>query len=348
MLILRSKTSIGRRRPTQADVARQANVSQALVSYVLTGKANIAVPPETRKRVEEAASALGYVPHKMARGLRTSKTNTIALVIPDIMNPFYPAFGRGVQDAADARGYDVVMYNTDGVATKERRCLQSALEGGVDGVVIMPYRLEPDDFRPILQSGVSVLALGHWPTDVGGYPLDSVYVDSVAAGRAATSYLIERGHRRIGLIAGDQETPPGRERAQGYQEALAAHELPIDPDLIRTGALREDGGFEAMRELLATDPHPTAVFAANDLLAMGALIAIRDSGLRIPEDIAVVGFDDIPTARLVRPTLTTVAQFPSTFGKRAATRLFERLQGQAPPTGQSEELAYEIVIRASA
>lgn len=336
------------RRPTQADIARLANVSQAMVSYVLNGKAAISVPDETRQRILAAADRLGYVPDKAARSLRTRKSYTIAGIIPDITNPFYPAFERGIQDVAEHHGYDLITYNTDGVAERESKCLRSAVQGGVDGVIIMPYRLSAGDLLPLLRINVAVVVLGRFPTQVGGFPLDSVYVDSVAAARAATTYLIERGHTRIGMIAGAPDTPPARDRMLGYRQALAEHGVALDERLVCSGAVREVGGYHAMRELLTLAPRPTAVFAANDLLAMGAILAIREAGLSVPDNVAVVGFDDIPAARLVWPPLTTIAQFPANLGRRAAELLIERLNGVAPPTGRSEELPYQFVIRGSA
>jgi LacI family transcriptional regulator len=315
----------GVRRPTQADVAKLASVSQATVSYVLNGNSAISVPEATRQRILGAVNELGYVPNGAARSLRTQRTSTIAAVIPDITNPFYPAFERGVQEVAEAGGYDLIVYNTGGVAEKERRCLRPLLERNVALV-----RLEA------VKKGVSSLDL----------PFDNLYVDNVAASRAAVEHLIGRGHERIGMISGG--SGPGQARVSGYRAALAAHRLPPDEALVRDGDFSAYGGHHAMQSFL-DEPHPpTAVFAANDVMAMGALVALREAGLRVPEDVAVVGFDDVPVAGLITPRLTTVAQFQENLGVRAAEMLLERLDGTAPEHGRSEEMPYELIVRESA
>lgn len=247
----------GVRRPTQADVARLASVSQATVSYVLNGKAAISVPEATRRRILGAADELGYVPNGAARSLRTQRTSTIAAVIPDITNPFYPAFERGVQEMAEAGGYDLVVYNTGGVAEKERRCVRSLQQGRVDGVVAVFFHLEAEDLRPLLERNVALVRLEAVKKGASGLdlPFDNLYVDNVAASRAAVEYLIGGGHQRIGMIAGP--SGPGQARLRGYRAALAAHRLPPDEALIRDGDFTADGGHEAMQGLLdGPNPRP--------------------------------------------------------------------------------------------
>ncbi len=335
------------KKPTQADVARLANVSQATVSYVLNSNPSVSVPEVTRQRILAAVDELGYVPNGTARSLRTQRTSTIAAVIPDITNPFYPAFERGVQEVAEARGYDLIVYNTGGIAEKEHRCVRSLQQGRVDGVVAVFFNLKAEDLLPLLRRNVAVVRLEavKKQTDNLDLPLDNLYVDNVAASWAAVEHLIGRGHRRIGIIAG--QSGPRQARVRGYREALAAHGLVLDESLIRDGEFSEDGGYRAMEGFLG-DPHPpSAVFAADDVIAMGALMAIRAAGLRVPEDVAVVGFDDIPMARLVTPQLTTVAQFQENIGVRAAEMLLERLDGVAPEYGRYEEMPFELIVRES-
>lgn len=335
-----------RKRPTQADVARLAAVSQPVVSYVLGGKSAAPVSPETRARVLAAIDALGYVPDRAARSLRTRKTLTIAGVIPDITNPFYPAFERGVQDIAEHHGYDLIVYNTDGDRAKEERCLRALLDGRVDGVVAVFFHLSVRDLRPLLERHVAVVRLEAVPKRTGALPLDSIFVDNAAAARVAVAYLIDRGHRRIGMIAG--HGGPREARLAGYRRALTERGLLRDERLVRMTVFAESGGRAAMAGLLALSPPPTAVFAANDVMAMGALLALREAGLRAPDDVAVVGFDDIPAARLVDPPLTTIAQFPERLGRRAAELLFDRLGGAAPVPGRSEEMPFQLIVRESA
>jgi LacI family transcriptional regulator len=191
-----------------------------------------------------------------------------------------------------------------------------------------------------------VVARIHLPWTESG--IDMLIVDNASAARAAVGYLIDRGHTRIGMVAGIVGTPPREGRVEGYRQALADHHIPLDEILIRAGDFTEAGGYEGMQELLKLSPRPTVVFAANDLMAMGALVALREAGIRVPDQMAIVGFDDIPAARLVHPPLTTVAQFPERLGKRAAEMLFERLGGTAPREGRRDIRECELIIRETA
>jgi LacI family transcriptional regulator len=333
------------RKPTQADVAKLAGVSQTTVSHVLNNNTLVSLPLETRQRVMNAIEQLGYAPDRNAQSLRTGKTYTIAGIIPDITNPFYPTFERGIQDIAEGENYDLIMYNTDGMAEKERKALHSLQQGRVDGVIAVLFHLRVMDLMPLLENNIPVVRLEARRKNVGGLPLDNLYVDNVAAARTAVNYLIERGHRRIGMIAGQQQGP-GNMRLMGYQEALEQHSIPCDEALIQYGAFNEVGGYEGMRALL--DMRPTAVFAANDVIATGALMALREAGMRVPDDMAVMGFDDIPMAKLLNPALTTITQFQANLGQRAAQMLFDRLNGAALHEGRCEEMPYELVVRESA
>lgn len=335
--------------PTQADVARRAGVSQAMVSYVLNDNSNISVPSETRQRIQAAMDALGYIPNKAARTLRTSVTRTIACIVPDITNPFHTVFARGVQTVTQARGYELILYNTDRSANLEQSALAFVQQGRVDGVIMTILHLQPEDLLPLLERDVAVVAQGPglMPLEIEGHALDSLHINDVAAASTAVSHLIEKGHTRIGLLAGQADTPPRKQRERGYRETLAAYGIPVDEELIRGGDFEEEGGYRSMKDLLRISPPITAVFAASDLMAVGALQAIKESGSRVPEDIAVVGFDDIPLAKLTSPSLTTVAQFQDLMGQRAAEMLFARLNGTAPEAGRREEMPYELIVRES-
>ena len=335
-------------RPTQSDVARLAGVSQATVSHVLNDTPNMAIPQSTRQRILDAIDELGYVPDRTARSLRTRKTYTIASVIPDITNPFYPAFQRGIQGVTRQNNYDLFAYDTDGELANEQRILDSLMQGQVDGAIVVLFHLGYESLAPLLRRKIPIVALvaGKWES--GDLPLDSLYIDNTAAAHKAVSYLIEKGHTRIGMLAGVEETPPRRSRILGYQQALADHGLSLVETLIRGSDFTEEGGREAMRELLKVLPLPTAIFAANDLMGIGAMMAIREAGLSAPEDIAVVGFDDIPAASLVNPSLTTVTQFQHQIGKLAAEMVFERILGSAPEEGRSIEMPFELIVRDSA
>ena len=334
------------RRVTQGDVAQKANVSQAMVSYIVNNNVTVTIPDETRQRVKDAMDELGYIPNITARRLRSSKTFTIAGIIPDITNPFYPSFERGIQDIANQHNYDLIMYNTDGTVERELKCLQSMLQGRVDGIVGVFFHLRAMELITLIEQGISVVRLEGMPKMPGSLPLDNIYIDNIAASQKAVEYLIERGHRKIGMLTSQEG--PARFREIGYREALQAHGINIEADLLSAGAYSEDGGYDAMKQILNLDSIPTAIFAANDLMAMGAMLAIREANLSIPDDIAVMGFDDIPTAKLVYPALTTIAQFQRNLGQRAAEMLMERLGGHAPNIGRSEEMPYKLIVRESA
>jgi len=337
-----------KRKPTQADVARHASVSQAVVSYVLSASSAVTIPAVTRERVLASAAELGYVPNSAARSLRTNKTMTIAGVIPDITNPFYPAFERGIQDVAEARGYDLVTYNTDGIAAKELKSLRFVREGRVDGMIMTPFHVTPADLMPLLEVGLAIVMLSSNHATWSAHGVDSVSISNEDAACEAVAYLLDRGHSRVGMIAGVAGTPPRESRVRGYLRALSQHGIAREPVLIRSGGFTEDGGRQGMRDLLQLAVLPTAVFCANDLLALGAMVALREAGLRVPEDMAIVGFDDIPVARMVQPALTTIAQFPERAGERAATMLFDRLDGSFTGPARGETVVHQLVIRESA
>lgn len=343
-----SDTLPRRKRPTQADVARLARVSQPVVSYVLSGNADAPVAPATRERVLKAIAALGYVPNHTARSLRRQRTFTIASIIPDITNPFYPAFARAIQDVAEPAGYDLIAYNSDGDLERERKFLQAALAGRADGVIITPLRVSLEACALLVEQGICVVAhTTQAPTDPSTR-LDTLGIDNVAAARAAVTFLIERGHRRIGMVAGAVGTPPREDRVLGYTEALRDHDLLFDRMLVRGADFSEAGGHAATVELLGLEERPTAIFAANDLMAMGALLALREVGLRVPDDVALVGFDGLPLTELMDPPLTTVAQHPERLGAKAAELLLERLEGGGPEHGRRIDMPFELMVRQSA
>lgn len=331
------------KRVTQTDVARAADVSQALVSYVVNESA-VPIPDETRRRIFAAMDRLGYVPNVIARRLRRGKTATLAGVIPDIMNPFYPALERGIQEVSDREGFDLIIYNTGGQRAKEQRCLQSLLQGRVDGVVGVFFHLSARDLTPLLEQHVALVRLEATQKKGGELPLDTLFVDNVLAAKEAVRYLIGKGHKRIGMLS--SLDGPACFRLAGYQAALEEAGLEPEETLIQRNSFNEDSGFRAMQKLLGE--RPTAIFAANDLMAMGAMMALRQAGLRVPEDVAVLGFDDISAAKLVYPALSSVAQNQQALGRRAAEMVFERLTGALTGAGRVEAVAHQLVLRESA
>jgi len=336
---------IGHRRITQREVARLAGVSQATVSIVLGGAQGHGIPAETFERVLRTARDMGYVPNRYAQALKTRRTMTLACVVPDVANPFYPSLVRGIQSVADAAGYDVIVLNTDGSAARERRFLDWSLRGTIDGVVGVFFTIRAPDFASVAQAGIAIMRVETSAKRQGQLPIDNLFVDNIAAAAAATRYLVERGHRRIAMIAGSGG--PEANRINGHLQALG--EAGLAPQLASYGDFNEEGGYRASREILHASPRPTAIFAANDLMALGAMTAIREAGLTIPDDIALMGFDDIFAARVVDPPLTTVNQFQHELGRIAAEMVLQRLNelpSDAP--GRQREMPFEVVRRRSA
>ncbi|HWJ73188.1 MAG TPA: LacI family DNA-binding transcriptional regulator [Kaistia sp.] len=331
------------RRVTQRDVARLASVSQTTVSLVLSGAPTSQIPAETLERVQAAMRELGYVPNRWARALKTNKTMTLACVVPDIANPFYPSLLRGMQSAADHAGYDVITVNTDGAAEREQRFLNWSLEGRVDGVVGVFFTLRVADFQPLTDAGIGVVRIESSKKKVGPLPVDNLYIDNEAAAGEVTRYLIRRGYRRIAMIAGLGGPQEGR--LNGYEAALL--EAGRKPLIVADEAFNEEGGFRAAQQLFALPARPDAIFAANDMMAIGAMAAAHEAGLAVPGDVAIAGFDDIFAARLVTPALTTISQFQYDLGTTAAEVLLDRLQrGNAGP-GTSQAMPFRLIERSS-
>ncbi|MCA1510412.1 LacI family DNA-binding transcriptional regulator [Bradyrhizobium sp. NBAIM01] len=331
------------KRATQKDVARLAGVSQAAVSIVLTGAGTGSIPAETWQRITDAARKLGYAPNRFAQGLRTRRAMTVAFVVPDITNPFYPMLMRGIQTVTQEHSYDVIAISTDGVAEGERRFLDWTRQGRVDGVIGVFFTLSARDFRPLLDAGIPVVRIEAQKKCGGDIPLDDIYVDSYAAARSLTEYLIARGHTRVAMIAG--RGGPQNARLEGYNAAL--REVGRAPYVVIDDVFNEEGGFRAAQAALDSGYGPTAIFAANDLMAIGAMRGLRERGISIPREIAVAGFDDILAAKLVAPSLTTVTQFQGNMGIKAAQVLMDRLRGENPVRGRVFEMPFRLIMRDS-
>ena len=331
---------------TQKDVARLAGVSQAIVSHVVN-ETDKAIPEKTRQRVLKAMDELGYTPNKAARSLRAQKSYSIACIVPDITNAFFPPFLRGIQSIADLHNYDLIIYDSHTSEDKEKHYVRTLGCGHVDGAVASLFHRDTQIITDLADRGFHLVTMERGRPDAETRPHDVVYVDDVSASRAAVAYLIELGHRRIGILSGIEGTPPQRNRLKGYRQELGDHGLNFDQRYVRNGDYTEEGGYAEMSALLRLPERPSAVFAANDLMAIGAMLAVQGDGLQIPEDIAIMGFDDIPAARLVTPRLTTVRQFQDQIGQRAAALLFDRLRGNAPQAPQFVEMPFKIVVRES-
>lgn len=325
--------------PTIADVARAAGVSTATVSRVLNG--NTEVNAVLAGRVRAAVSQLAYRPSRIARSLRTRRTSIWAMIISDIRNPFFTDMVRGVEDVAYANGYSLVLCNAEEDPAKEADYLQLALAEHMAGVILTPTSATTD-VTPLLERGVALVTVDR---KLPGGQVDRVLIDNAGGAEMAVSHLVDHGYWRIGCISGRTEVSTGSERLEGYKAGLRAHGIRVSRKLIAYGDFRESGGKAAMDELLARPERPDAVFVANNLMTLGALEAIAEAGLRVPDDIAVVGFDDVAWAALLRPSLTTIAQPTYEVGAETARMLLQRLGGYAGP---ARELMLSPALRVRA
>ncbi|MBP7963732.1 MAG: LacI family DNA-binding transcriptional regulator [Caldilineaceae bacterium] len=342
------KNAPGKHSVTMRDVAKLAKVSQSTVSRVLNGtKDGISISEETQQRVMEAIETLGYYPNLHAGSLRGQKTRMIAMMIADIANPFYHPMVRAVQDVAATHGYDVMITNTDHMVEGEMHFIEAVIRRPVDGMIMVPYYLTDNDFeRLVTRTGAPVAVLGQ---HVNHPRVDTVYgTDDQAIIEAITWLIQERGHQHIGYIGVTNMFAAGTRRKTAFMDALRQAGRPIEPQLFEMGDWSPDSGERAMQSFLALPQPPTAVFAVNDLMAIGAMEAVQKAGLRIPEDIAIIGFDDIPPAVWVRPRLTTIAQYPAEIGRVMAEALFERLQGDYSGPNRRFEVPCRLVVRESA
>lgn len=301
------------------DVARRAGVSAATVSRVING--NATVDTGLAERVQHAMTELDYRPNAVARNLRRSQTSLWAVIISDIGNPFFTSLVRGVEDVAQRAGFSVVLCNSDEDQSKESRYVSAALAEKMAGVIISPSGSAANVNR-LLQARTPVVVIDR---ELPGISADTVLVDNEHGAEMATEHLIKANCRRIACITGPRKVSTASRRLRGYQRALKAHGLSQDSDLVRHADYREEGGYAAMASLLDSGARPDGIFAANNLMTIGAVECLVDRGIAIPGEVAVVGFDDIPWAHLVRPSLTTVAQPTYELGRTAAIMLSERI-----------------------
>lgn len=327
---------------TLEDIARMAGVSRSTVSRVINGDEN--VKAETRERVEAVIRQLNFQPNLAARSLASHRTDVVGLVIPAgtqeiFSDPYFGILIQGVSQACNIHNYSVMLWLAD--PEYERVAMRKILHSGLlDGVIVSSMLIEDPIVYALYKSKMPFVLVGRHPSLNVNY----VDVDNVGGAREVTSHLIRLGRRRIATIAGPQNMIAGIDRLRGYREALEAHGLPVLPELIAEGGFMERGGFEAMQRLLAA--RPDAVFAASDTMALGALHALSRAGVRVPDDVAVVGFDDIPAAARFEPPLTTVRQPIHEMGYQAMMTLLDVIQ--RPEAGPRHViLSTELVIRQS-
>jgi LacI family transcriptional regulator len=323
------------------DVAARAGVSVASVSRVLNESKPVSA--ETRDRVLAAVRDLNYSIDQRARALRRRKSGTLGLVVAEVRNPFFSEVIHSIEAVAYESNYSLFLCNSNEDAERERFHLRAMQAQRIDGIIILPVTTSGRALLPLIKEQVPVVCLDRRVDDMD---LDSVLVDNVAGARLAVSHLVALGHRRIGYIGGRPLTPEF-ERLAGYRQGLAAHTIPEDPDLVRRGDSLQPSGYTQARALLDLPTPPSAIFVINNPMALGALTAIRERGLRVPRDISVIAFDDAPWSALLDPPLTTIAQPTDMLGTAAARLLLAHIEGQYAGPAQHLVLPPRLIERAS-
>ncbi len=309
---------------TIKDVAQLSGVSPMTVSRVINVSQRVS--PETRRRVEQAISELGYVPSQLARGFSRQRTGTLALIVPDVANPFFTAIVRAAEDVARRAGYRIILCDTRGDLRIEREVIEEMIAHRVEGIVIAPVSdRSKGHLLRLAKFGVPFVLVDR---TVPGIDVDAILGDSVAGAHQLVDHLISLGHRRIGFIVESDEVSTARDRRRGYESALRAAGVVLDPAIVAKATVDPSGGFEGMQRLLQLDDPPTAVFTVNNLVALGAIEAVREVGLEVPDDVALVCFDDIEYASRLNPFLTVMEQPAEAFGTLGTQLLLDRIEGR--------------------
>jgi LacI family transcriptional regulator len=324
------------------DVARLAGVASITVSRAVNNSGYVSA--EKRARIEAAIAELGYVPNELARSLRSKGTHTLGMVLTDITNPFWTTVARGLEDAASDAGYNVFLCNSDESEAEEEVYLRTLLQKQVDGVLLVPASSSTASLEYLRKHATPVVVIDRRMS----YPeIDMVRGDSEGGAYQLTHLLLELGHRRIGVLGGREEVSTVEDRVAGYRRALAESGVEFDPDLVVYGAFTQDSGYEMVGSILKKPSPPTALFAINNFIAIGALRALRDVGIRVPDDMAMVTFDDLPYGLVLEPFFTVASQPAYEMGRRATELLLARLSGDQLDGPQEVVLPTQLIVRTS-
>jgi LacI family transcriptional regulator len=326
--------------PTIKDVAKKAGVSYATVSRALNNHPEI--NEETRKKIVKISSEMGYQPNAIAQGLVKKETKTIGLLIPDITNPFFPEVARGVEDAANMEGYSVFLCNTNWSEEQEERYLEVLMQKQVDGIIIGPSSERTSHIKKVFHLGIKPAV---FISRIDYSNSTSILIDNINGARIAVEHLINKGHQKIAFIGGLKDAYSNQDRLLGYKNALEVNGIPINQEYILNGDFKRESGHHTTQKVLQANPRPTAIFAANDMLALGAIQAIKEEGLAIPGDISVVGFDDIGFAALPEIQLTTIAQPKYDMGRLAFLTLLDQMKGGDGVINKRILLNPELIVR---
>jgi len=326
------------------DVAKKAGVSIATVSRVLNNS-NV-VSEKTRQRVKRAIEELNYTPNVIASALTKKSTLTLGLLIPDISNPFSSELSRGVEDASNDFGFNTVICNTDYCPEKETTYISLLRQKSVDGFIISTADYNDENVIELLKDDVPLVLLGRDIEETEGYPIDIVGSDNIKGGYIATKHLIDLGHKKIACLLGPPRIKVNLEREIGYLRAMEEANLKVYKNLVGYGDFKLEFGYKKTLEFFKGPLKPTAIFAANDLTALGAIRAIKELGLSVPEDVSVVGYDNTILAEMTDPPLTTVSQQMRKMGYLATELLIKRIKGERTP-GKRVICETDLVIRKS-
>lgn len=327
---------------TIVDVAREAGVSPSTVSHVINSTRFVS--DEVKQRVYAAMESLDYHPNALARSLRTKETRIIGVVVSDVTNPFFTSIVRAIEDHVIKYGYNIMLCDTDEQPEREETYIRLLMSKRVDGLIVAPSSGSVELLSSVDESGVPIVLLDR---QAQGLDVDAVLCDNIEGAYQAVLHLLRLGHRRIGIITGRLEVSTGADRLTGYCKALREFDIPIDDSLIKSANFRRDHAYNRAFELLDTKNAPTAIFSCNNVMTAGALQAIRETGLNVPDDVSLVGFDDCEWAALMDPPLTVVQQPLQEIGIKAADLLLRRIKKTPVETSRPVVLKPRLVVRGS-
>ncbi len=333
----------GTGKPTMADVARDAGVSTATVSRVLRGERGVS-SPATRERVLASAADLGYIVNSVASSMRSQRTGTIGLVMADVANPWFGQLAGGVESVLGPAGLSLILANTSNNEERERAAVQTLSQKQVDALIVATSSADGSHLREAASRGTPVVLVD---AEIPGLAVDSVTIDNVAAARTAVEHLLDFGHRDVAIVMGSPGPASDRARLEGYRQALTERGLHVPHEYICSGADTFEGGRAAAASVLEQWRRPSAFFATNNFMTMGTLVAIAEAGLKVPEDVSVVGIDDMEWYPIADPPITAVYESASEMGRLAAERLLLRLQRKRQPPPERIRLETEFRIRDS-
>lgn len=328
---------------TRDDVARQAGVSPSTVSYVINNGPR-SVSQATKDKVLQVIQELGYRPNAVARNLRRQRTSSLGLIIPDIINPYFAQVAQGIEAVAFERDFTVMFCHTKYSLEQELKYVDHLYVERAAGVLWVPATANPEPAQRLLAYDLPTVVMDR---AMEGFMFPAVVADNYRGGYLATEHLLSLGHRRIGCIARPVRLTHSQERVHGYQDALKKYGIPFDERLVAAGGYRLENGYEAAHYLLDLDSPPTAIFSYNDIMAIGAIRALRERGLQVPEDFSVIGYDDIPDAAYTCPALTTVRQAKFEMGLKGIELLLKIMAGEIVSPQTEVRVDVELIVRES-